>query len=63
MKHYEKVKGATERTGYSRNFLMANFDKPGITIRIGRTIRFDADALDAAIEEMQAAAVDHIKED
>ena len=48
MKKYEKVKEAMERTGFSRNMLM-KFDKPGITIRVGRTIRFDCDALDAAL--------------
>ncbi|WP_026661682.1 hypothetical protein [Butyrivibrio proteoclasticus] len=50
MKKYEKVKEAMERTGFSRNTLM-KFDRPGITIRVGRTVRFDCDALDKALAE------------
>lgn len=48
MKTYETIKHAMKRTGYSRNTLM-RFDKPGITVRVGKAIRFDADALDEAL--------------
>lgn len=37
-----------KRTGYSRNTLM-KFDRHGITVRVGKAIRFDADALDEAL--------------
>lgn len=50
---YETVKEAAKRTGLCRNTLM-QFDREGITYRIGRALRFDADALDAAIAEMSA---------
>lgn len=50
MKKYEKVKEAMERTGLCRATLM-KFDRAGITYRIGRTIRFDSEALDKAIAE------------
>ena len=53
MKQYEKVKQAMERTGFSRNTLM-KFDRPGITVRVGKIIRFDSDAPDKAIAEQSS---------
>ena len=61
MKRYETVNQAKERTNLSRSSLM-RFDKPGITIRVGRAIRFDVDALDKALTEAQEAA-DGFQED
>ncbi len=51
MKKYETVKEAISRTGLCRTTLMQKFDREGITFRIGRTVRFDVDALDKAIAE------------
>lgn len=48
MKKWETVKQTMERTNLSRTSVM-RFDKPGITTRIGKTIRFDVDALDEAL--------------
>lgn len=48
MKKWETVKQVMERTHLSRTSVM-KFDKPGITTRIGTTIRFDSDALDEAL--------------
>lgn len=62
MKKWETVKQSVERTGFCRATIM-RFDKPGIFVRVGRAIRIDADALDSALEEMQATAGDHIKEE
>ncbi len=60
MKRYETVKQAMERTGYSRNSIM-RFDRKGITVRIGKAIRFDVDALDEALaNESEKGAKDEI---
>ncbi|WP_022762617.1 helix-turn-helix transcriptional regulator [Butyrivibrio sp. AD3002] len=50
MKHYETVKEACKRTGLSRQTLK-KFYMDGVVFKIGRSIRFDSDALDKAIEE------------
>lgn len=54
MKKYETIKEAMARTRLSRTTLM-KFDKDGVTYRIGRTVRFDSDALDRAIAEQRKA--------
>ncbi len=51
MKKYQTVKELQERTGYCRAFIMKFFDKPGISYRVGRALRFDADAVDRVIAE------------
>ena len=53
MKQYETVKQAMNRTKLSRATLM-KFDKVGITFRVGRSVRFDSEALDKAIAEQGA---------
>ena len=50
MKRYETVKQAMERTGLCRTSIM-KFDRKGITVRIGKAIRFDVDALDEALAD------------
>ena len=49
MKKWETVKEVMERTSLYRNSVMTYLDKPGISVRIGRSIRFDADAVDKAL--------------
>ncbi len=58
MKQYETVKQAMERTGLCRSTLL-QFDREGITYRIGRAVRYDVDALDAAIAEMSKGRSDN----
>ncbi len=43
-----KYKEACEKFGVCRNTLM-KYDRPGITVRIGRCVRFDENALEQAI--------------
>ncbi|WP_026493075.1 hypothetical protein [Butyrivibrio sp. XPD2002] len=50
MKKYETYKQAQERTGFCRSTLM-KFDRKGITIHVGRAVRFDAEALDKALAD------------
>lgn len=49
---YLKYKEACEKLGVCRNTLM-KYDRLGITIRIGRCVRFDEDALMEALQEEQ----------
>lgn len=52
MKNYQTVTQLKERTGYCRATIMKYFDVPGVSYRLGRAIRFDADAVDRIIEEL-----------
>ena len=51
-----KYKEACEKFGVCRNTLM-KYDRPGITIRIGRCVRFDEDALTEALQAEQGGTV------
>lgn len=56
MKKWETVKECCERTGLCRNSVMKYFDTPGVAVRIGRSIRFDADAVDKIMTKMSNKA-------
>lgn len=49
MKKYLNYKEAGEMLGVCRNTLM-KYNRPGIAIKIGKCVRFDADALVEAIK-------------
>lgn len=49
---WETVKELKERTGFCRSTIMKFFDKPGISVRLGRTIRFNSDAVDEILVKM-----------
>ena len=48
-KKYLTYREACELFGICRNTMM-KYDRPGITVRLGRTIRFDKDALIKAVQ-------------
>jgi hypothetical protein len=57
MKNWETVNQLRKRTSLSRNMVMRLFDKPGISVRIGRIIRFDSDGVDALLKEMSGEGI------
>lgn len=56
------TKEACEVLGICPNTLK-RYDRDGISVRIGRAVRYDSAALIAAVKGEQAAADDHIKEE
>lgn len=53
-KRFLRSKEACEKLGICRNTLM-KYDRPGITVRIGRCVRYDEEALIEAIRAEQGA--------